>query len=180
MYHSVGIQKLSENQLRKLLKGEPVRVKHGSHHKIHLAVHQLRKLNTAHKHGKASTITFDPYQQSQHAGGFFGDIARKAKELVKKHKHLLNPVIRSIKGSAHQGLNKSSKHIHENIEHIPGFEGGSVHHNKRRGRPSKVCGEGIGADVLGGLSKLAGFAGLGIGSSKNTVHPHSDDSNKNI
>ena len=39
MYEPIGIQKLSENQLRKLLKGEPVRIKMGSHHKIHLSIH---------------------------------------------------------------------------------------------------------------------------------------------
>ena len=45
MYHEVGIQKLSENQLSKLRNGHPVRVKLGDHHKICLSVQQLKKLH---------------------------------------------------------------------------------------------------------------------------------------
>ena len=73
MYHPIGIQKLSETQLSRLRNGHPVRVKIGSHHKIHLSVPQLKKLHTAHKNGKASTITFDPYQLEAHGSGLFGD-----------------------------------------------------------------------------------------------------------
>ena len=40
MYHSVGIDKLSENQLSRLRNGHSVRVKLGHHHKVHLSVHQ--------------------------------------------------------------------------------------------------------------------------------------------
>ena len=145
MYHEADIGKLSENQLRKLLKGLPVRVKKGSHHKIHLSIQQLRNLHKAHNKGKASTIIFDPYQQGQHASGLFGNIARKTQELFNKHKHLLNPVIRSVKGTAHQGLNKLSKFGHEKIDTIPEFEG-----------------EGIASDILKGLSVGANFLGLGI------------------
>ena len=147
MYHEAEIGKLSENQLRKLLKGLPVRVKKGSHHKIHLSVQQLRKLHKAHNKNKASTIIFDPYQQGQHASGLFGNIARKTKELFNKHKHLLNPVIRSVKGSAHQGLHKLSKFGHEKIDTIPEFEG---------------QGEGIASDILKGLSVGANMLGFGV------------------
>ena len=77
MYHETEISKLSENQFKKLLKGRPVRVKKGSHHKIHLSVQQLRKLYSAHNKVKANTIIFDPYQQEQHASGIFGNIAKK-------------------------------------------------------------------------------------------------------
>ena len=51
MYHEVGIQKLSDNQLSKLRNGHPVRVKLGDHHKICLSVQQLKKLHKAHQKG---------------------------------------------------------------------------------------------------------------------------------
>lgn len=79
MYKSVGIEKLSDNQLCRLRNGHSVRVKLGSHHNIHLSVQQLKKLQSASKKGKAFTITFDPYQKEAHGCGTFGDIARKTK-----------------------------------------------------------------------------------------------------
>ena len=79
MYQTIGIQKLSENQLSRLRNGHSVRVKLGSHHNIHLSVQQLKKLHSASKKGKASTITFDPYQKEAHGCGKFGDIATKTK-----------------------------------------------------------------------------------------------------
>ena len=123
MYEAIGIQKLSENQLRKLLKGEPVRIKIGAHHKIHLSIHQLKKLHSAHKKGKASTITFDPYQRDKHGEGIFGDIAKHLRGVAQKHKHLVNPIIRSVKGVAHQGVHKLSKYAHDKIDNIKEFEG---------------------------------------------------------
>ena len=45
MYKTVGIEKLSENQLCRLRNGHSVRVKLGSHHNIHLSVQQLKKLH---------------------------------------------------------------------------------------------------------------------------------------
>ena len=86
MYYEVGIQKLSDNQLSKLRNGHPVRVKLGNHHKICLSIQQLKKLHKAHKKGSASTITFDPYQLEAHGSGVLGDIARKAKSFIQKHK----------------------------------------------------------------------------------------------
>jgi hypothetical protein len=162
MYAPIGIQKLSENQLRKLLKGEPVRVKHGTHHKIHLSTHQLKKLHSAHKKGKASTITFDPYQQSKHGEGIFGDIAKHIRNIAHKHKNLINPVIRAVKGSAHQGIHKLSKYAHSKIDNVPELEG-----------------EGILGDILGMVNPTIGGVaktlGLGLGHSKhNKVVPYKD------
>ena len=82
MYKTVGIEKLSENQLCRLRNGHSVRVKLGSHHNINLSVQQLKKLQSASKKGKAFTITFDPYQKEAHGCGTFGDIARKTKRGV--------------------------------------------------------------------------------------------------
>ena len=69
MYHPIGIDKLSENQLSRLRNGHSVRVKLGSHHTVHLTGHQIRRLHTAHKNGKAMTLTFDPYQMEAHGFG---------------------------------------------------------------------------------------------------------------
>jgi len=66
MYHEIGIGKLSPTQVSRLLNGHGVRVKHGSHHKIHASTEQHKKIMTAHRKGKAHTLTFDPYQIAQH------------------------------------------------------------------------------------------------------------------
>ena len=67
MYHLQTIDKLSPNQLSKLLKGESVRIKSGTHHKVHLSVEQSKKHHKAHLKGKAVQIRFDPYQIANHA-----------------------------------------------------------------------------------------------------------------
>ncbi len=72
-YHPSTISELSHQQLRKLLKGERVRVKHGNHHKVMLSEEQHKKLHKAHEHHKGITIQFDPYQIDMHkeGSGFF-------------------------------------------------------------------------------------------------------------
>lgn len=78
MYNKVGIAKLSHNQILKLLRGQSVRVKHGSHHVVHLSNEQHKKLARAHKNNKALTIAFDPFQIQSHqhlrGKGFFDDL----------------------------------------------------------------------------------------------------------
>jgi len=125
MYHPVGIDKLSENQLSRLRNGHSVRVKLGHHHKVHLSVHQLKKLHTAHKHGKASTISFDPYQMEAHGSGLFGDIARKAKAFVQKHhlQDIVNPVIAKAKRFGHHAVNHASHFAHSQINRLQPIEG---------------------------------------------------------
>jgi len=144
-YKEVHIHKLSPTQNRKLLKGEKVRIRlytsNDPHHIIRVSPEQHKKLHRAHKHQKAYTIQFDPYQCEQHGEGIFGNI----KKAINKHKHLLNPIIRAVKGTAHQGLNKLSKFGHEKIDTIPEFEG-----------------NGIVGDVLGGLSTGANYLGFGV------------------
>ena len=44
MYHKISISKLSRPQILKLLKGERVRVKHGSGHEFHAAEEQHKKI----------------------------------------------------------------------------------------------------------------------------------------
>ena len=125
MYHPVGISKLSENQLSRLRNGHSVRVKLGNHHKVHLSVHQLKKLHAAHKHGKASTISFDPYQMEAHGSGMFGDIARKAKAFVQKHhlQDIVNPVIAKAKRVGHHAVNRASHYAHSQLNRLQPIEG---------------------------------------------------------
>ena len=79
MYHEVGIAKLSKAQLSRLRNGHKVRVKMGDSHKINVSQEQLKKLNSAHKKGKAYTILFDPYQVEKHGAGIYGNISTKSK-----------------------------------------------------------------------------------------------------
>ena len=79
MYHEVGIAKLSKAQLSRLRNGHKVRVKMGDSHKINVSQEQLKKLNSAHKKGKAYTILFDPYQVEKHGAGIYGNISIKSK-----------------------------------------------------------------------------------------------------
>ena len=153
MYYEVGIQKLSDNQLSKLRNGKPVRVKLGNHHKICLSVQQLKKLNSASKKGSASTITFDPYQLEAHGSGVLGDIARKAKAFIQKHKlqNIVNPIISRVKGEAHKGVSKVSNFAHSKINELQPIEQG----------------EGIIGDVLGVLGNVAKTAGFGVARKQN-------------
>jgi hypothetical protein len=158
MYHSTGVQKLSESQKSKLRNGHPVRIKLGSGNTLHLTDQQIKKLQSAHKKGAAYTITFHPEQAEKHGSGFFGDIASKAKAFAKKHKDLINPIIAKVKAGAHSGIDKLSAKAREKIDDIiKPIEGEGVVKPKRRGRPKK--GEGIIGDALKGL---IGMTGLGV------------------
>jgi hypothetical protein len=158
MYHSTGVQKLSESQKSKLRNGHPVRIKLGSGNTLNLTDQQIKKLQSAHKKGAAYTITFHPEQAGKHGSGFFGDIASKAKAFAKKHKDLINPIIAKVKAGAHSGIDKLSAKAREKIDDIiKPIEGEGVVKPKRRGRPKK--GEGIIGDALKGL---IGMTGLGV------------------
>jgi len=82
MYNKIGIQKLSQPQISKLLNGHRVRVKYGNGLEIHASDEQCKKISRAHKKGCGTTIQFDPYQIQNHkvmkGDGFFGDIAKGA------------------------------------------------------------------------------------------------------
>ena len=113
-YHSVEIAALSHPQKRKLIKGLPVRVKIGKHHVIDVSTDQYKKLHSAHKKGKAYTLTMDPHQAQSHGAGLMGDIIKGLKKglesgvsFVKRHKlqSVVNPLIHLGKKGLHTGLN---------------------------------------------------------------------------
>ena len=181
MYHSVGIDKLSENQLSRLRNGHSVRVKLGHHHKVHLSVPQLKKLHAAHKHGKASTISFDPYQMEAHGSGLFGDIARKAKAFVQKHhlQDIVNPVIAKAKRFGHHAVNHASHFAHSQLNRLQPIEGHGIKHHKHHhhgkglfggifngaaGLSNLIGGQGSdeASKVLNGIGGVANAFGLGV------------------
>ena len=51
MYHSTGVQKLSETQKSKLRNGHPVRIKKGSGNHLHLTDDQIKKLEAVSRKG---------------------------------------------------------------------------------------------------------------------------------
>ena len=124
MYHSTGVQKLSESQKSKLRNGHPVRIKLGSGNTLNLTDQQIKKLQSAHKKGTAYTITFHPEQAEKHktGAGFFGDIASKAKAFAKKqiisNKDLLNPIIGRARSYAKSGINSLSNKAKEKLEEL--------------------------------------------------------------
>jgi hypothetical protein len=76
MYSEASIDKLSAPQIRKLLKGGAVRVRAGTAHKLQLSTPQLKKLASAQKKGKMTTLTMDPYQCDMHGKGIFDNVGR--------------------------------------------------------------------------------------------------------
>lgn len=180
MYYKIGISQLSPNQLSRLRNGHPVRIGLGSAHHIHLSAPQLKKLHFLHKKGSRYTIIFDPHQAEQHASGLMGDIAKGVKAAFHKHKHLLNPVIRTAKGYAHKGLSRATKYAHEKIDSFPEFQQGhgmmddvattlafnSYLNHRGKGRGMKhIKGEGVFGGVLNGAAGLSNLIG-GNGSSE--------------
>ena len=153
MYQTVGIAKLSDNQLSRLRNGHPVRVKLGNTHKIALNIQQLKKLHTASKKGSALTVSFDPYQKEAHGSGLLGDIAKKAKAFIQKHKlqDMVNPIISGAKKRAHAGVNYLSNRAKSKIDEIQEIEG-----------------EGIIGDIFSTIGSIANATGAGIAYKKNT------------
>jgi hypothetical protein len=160
MYHSTGVQKLSETQKSKLRNGHPVRIKQGSGNTLHLLDAQIKKLQAAHKKGAAYTLTMHPEQAEKHGSGFFGDIASKAKAFavstVKKNRDLINPIIGRARSYAKSGIQKLADKANEKVDYFtPDIQGEGV--KRCRGRPKK--GTGVIGDVLKGL---IGVTGLGV------------------
>lgn len=83
MYHPVKIEPLSEPQIKKLLKGLPVRVKKGNHHVIHVNADQHKKLTKAAIKGSGITLSFDPYQAHHHGDMHGTGIMSKLKSAAK-------------------------------------------------------------------------------------------------
>jgi len=84
MYHPVKVHSLSGNQMRRLMKGEGVSIKHGGHHTIHLDKEQLKKFARATQKGKGMVLHMHPHQIAHHGGdveGLFRDMGRYVQPL---------------------------------------------------------------------------------------------------
>ena len=94
MYIPTGIHQLSHEQIRKMLHGDAVRVKHGAGHEIHLSHEQHKKLAKAHAKGAGITLRLDPYQMHNHehlrGHGFFNSVKKVAKSIAK------NPLVQQL------------------------------------------------------------------------------------
>jgi hypothetical protein len=106
MYHSTGVQKLSESQKSKLRNGHPVRIKQGSGNTLNLTDVQIKKLVQSHKRGTAYTIQMHPEQAEKHGEGIFGDIKKFALSTVRKNRDLINPIIGCARSYAKSGIQK--------------------------------------------------------------------------
>jgi hypothetical protein len=141
MYHSTGVQKLSESQKSKLRNGHSVRIKEGSGNNLHLTDTQIKKLHSAHKKGAAYTIQMHPEQAEKHGAGFFGDIASKAKAFARKHKDLINPIIGRVRAGTKSGIDRLASKVNEKVDdYIKPIEG-----------------EGVIGDALKGLISMTGL-----------------------
>jgi hypothetical protein len=142
MYHSTGVQKLSETQKSKLRNGHPVRIKKGSGNHLHLTDDQIKKLEAASRKGAAYTLKMHPEQAAKHktGEGLFGDIATKARSFARKHKDLINPIIGRVRAGAKSGINHLASKANEGAK-------------KKRGRPRKTTTTKKGKGVLTSLIK---------------------------
>lgn len=82
MYEQASIQKLSQPQIKKLLKGQPVRVKHGNGMSVVMTKAQHKKLMSAHKKGAGTILQLDPYLQQRGQGVITDVIKEIAVELA--------------------------------------------------------------------------------------------------
>jgi len=141
MYFSYKVAELSPNQIRKLFKGEKVKLKKGNAHTLHLSESQIKKIETAHKKGMSSVVQLDPHQSSQHGSGVFGDIGK----FFKSKAYHINPLIKAGKTVAHSAVKSASRYAHNKIDDVKEYE-----------RPE---GAGIASDVLSGLAGLTSMLG---------------------
>ena len=173
MYHSTGVQKLSETQKSKLRNGHPVRIKKGSGNHLHLTDDQIKKLEAASRKGAAYTLKMHPEQVAKHktGEGLFGDIATKAKAFARKHKDLINPIIGRVRAGAKSGINQLASKANEKVdEYIKPIEGEGIIGDalkglismtglgakKKRGRPRKTTATKKGKGILSSIVKVVG------------------------
>ena len=159
MYHSTGVQKLSESQKSKLRNGHPVRIKQGSGNSLNLTDAQIKKLAQAHKRGAAYTIQMHPEQAEKHGAGIFGDIKKFALSTVRKNRDLLNPIIGRARSYAKSGIQKLADKANSQVDkYTPEIEG-----------------EGIIGDALKGLISMTG-----LGAKKKRGRPKGTKKGKGI
>ena len=103
MYHQVGLHALSNPQINKLLSGQPVRIKKGTHHKASLSAEHTKKLHKASMKGRAVTVQLDPYCCSMNGHlkgtGFFDTLKSIAKVAAPIARQIATPLARTALSS---------------------------------------------------------------------------------
>ena len=114
-YTHVGIEPLSHAQARKLVQGGRVKVKLGTHHKIHITPAHAKRLHAAHKRGAGIMLELDPYACELNGHMHGEGIASKLKhaghkigKFVKGHKEQFRPLANSLKEAGHQAVADAS------------------------------------------------------------------------
>ena len=162
MYHPIEIERLSETQIKKMVKGHPVRVRHGKGHVIHASPEQHKKISKAHVKGKGVTVQLDPYQCEHHYGligsGFMSSVKKAfsgakqayghaktalghASKFYGEHKEQLDPYADILKRQASQ-----------KVEHYA--QKAQPHLTKRLGEFGTHLGEHARESALSGISSF--------------------------
>jgi len=105
MYSPVGIEQLSDSQIRKLLKGERIRIKSGGALNVQMVSEHAKKLKSAAKKGAGMMIQLDPYacdlnRESLEGSGVGKKIKsgfKKMGQFVKGHKEEFRPIASALK-----------------------------------------------------------------------------------
>jgi len=115
MYHPVGIESLSNSQIKKLLSGGRVRIRSGVDHQIGVVQEHAKKLASASKRGAGIMLQLDPYAQEYNShlqGCGFGSQVKKAYkkvgQFVKGNKESFRPLASHLKQQAHQNIADAS------------------------------------------------------------------------
>jgi len=187
-YHNITVDPLSEPQIRKLLKGEPARVKYNKNgsHSLNLSNEQCKKLATAHKKGGGCNITMDPYQVDQHQEMKGSGLKSWAKKQVRSA--LNSGKKAAIKEGKRQGskyLKKGEDYLHTQV--IPKYSAkAELQAHKQSSKAAKslrarldmadsddefedIDGEGLFKDVWKKVKKPA--SKLAIGAAKQYILP---------
>jgi hypothetical protein len=180
MYHEAHIAPISKKQVSKLLNGHPVRVKAGSHHKIHLSAEHHKKLHRAHAKGCGITVTLDPYaiehnQHLRHDVGMGGKLGKSFGKFIVKEG--LEPLItagvqRGIRGiKTGHGLYKDVGKMANPL--IPSSMRGMVHANMAKYKPTISAARTVGGKVnrLKKFNKWMGALGKTFKSVADYVKP---------
>jgi hypothetical protein len=118
MYHAVKIEQLSENQISKLLRGQPVRVKHAvnGEHTLKLSEEQAKKVARAYKKGSGCNIQLDPYQidnlQELKGTGLKSTLKKFAKKAFREGKKY---VVKEGKKLGRKGLREAEKYLLDDV-----------------------------------------------------------------
>ena len=180
MYHEAHIAPMSKKQVSKLLNGHPVRVKAGSHHKIHLSGEHHKKLHRAHAKGCGITITLDPYaiehnQHLRHDVGMGGKLGKSFGKFIVKEG--LEPLIRAGVTRGIRGIQTGHglySHVGQMANPlIPHSMRGMVHGEMAKFKPTIKAARAVGGKVnrLKKFNKWMGALGKTFKSVADYVKP---------